>query len=42
MSKEDLRELVYNSGAITMLQDGIAKVQQGHSTVEEILKARNI
>ena len=38
MSKEDLRELVYNSGAITMLQDGIAKVQQGHSTVEEILK----
>lgn len=38
MSKEDLRDLVYNSGSITMLQDGIAKVEEGHSTVEEILK----
>lgn len=38
ISKEDLRDLVYNSGAITMLQDGLQKVENGHSTVEEILK----
>jgi hypothetical protein len=38
MSKEQLRDLVYNSGSITMLQDGMSKVAEGHSTVEEILK----
>lgn len=38
ISKEELRDLVYNSGAITMLQDGLQKVENGHSTVEEILK----
>ena len=38
ISKEALRDLVYNTGAITMLQDGLQKVEDGHSTVEEILK----
>ncbi|MDD6388662.1 MAG: GspE/PulE family protein [Bacilli bacterium] len=38
ISKEELRDLVYNTGAITMLQDGLQKVEDGHSTVEEILK----
>ena len=38
ISKEELRDLVYNTGAITMLQDGLQKVEKGHSTVEEILK----
>lgn len=38
ISKEELRDLVYNTGAITMLQDGLQKVENGHSTVEEILK----
>ena len=38
VSKEKLRNLVYNSGSITMLQDGMLKVVNGNSTVEEILK----
>ena len=38
MLKEELRELVYNSGSTTMLQDGMNKVLDGNSTVEEILK----
>jgi len=33
-----LRKLVYSSGTITMLQDGLAKVISGHTTFEEILK----
>lgn len=36
--KEDLRNLVYSSGTITMLQDGLAKVVEGKTTFEEILK----
>jgi type IV pilus assembly protein PilB len=38
MRKEDLRELVYNEDVTTLLQDGINKVLEGHTTIEEILK----
>ncbi|MDD4795621.1 MAG: GspE/PulE family protein [Bacilli bacterium] len=37
-NKETLRKLVYSSGTITMLQDGLAKVVEGQTTFEEILK----
>ncbi len=37
-NKENLRNLVYSSGTITMLQDGLAKVVEGETTFEEILK----
>ncbi|MDD4188146.1 MAG: GspE/PulE family protein [Bacilli bacterium] len=36
--KNTLRKLVYSSGTITMLQDGLAKVVEGQTTFEEILK----
>ena len=36
--KEDLRELVYNSDVITLLQDGLEKVEAGYTTFEELLK----
>jgi len=36
--KSKLRKLVYGSGTITMLQDGLAKVVAGETTFEEILK----
>lgn len=36
--KEALRELVYNSDVITLLQDGLEKVESGLTTFEEILK----
>ena len=36
--KESLRELVYNSDVITLLQDGLEKVVAGLTTFEEILK----
>ena len=38
MSKEKLRHLVYSSDVISMLQDGITKVLEGETTLEEILK----
>lgn len=38
ISKEELRKLVYATGTITMLQDGLAKVVEGETTFEEILK----
>ena len=38
MRKEELRELVYNSDVITLLQDGLEKVEQGLTTFEELLK----
>ncbi len=38
MPKEKLRDLVYKSDVTSLLQDGLEKVIQGHSTVEEILK----
>ncbi len=37
-TKDELRKLVYGSGTITMLQDGLAKVVEGETTFEEILK----
>ena len=36
--KEQLRELVYNSDVITLLQDGLEKVEAGLTTFEELLK----
>lgn len=36
--KDALRELVYNSDVITLLQDGLEKVVAGLTTFEEILK----
>ena len=38
MSREKLRELVYNSDVITLLQDGLEKVVNGDTTLEEVLK----
>lgn len=38
MRKEDLRRLVYNTDVITLLQDGLEKVEKGLTTFEEILK----
>lgn len=37
-SKEDLRELVYSSDVVTLLQDGLTKVIDGKTTFSEILK----
>ena len=36
--KDELRELVYNSDVITLLQDGLEKVESGLTTFEELLK----
>jgi len=38
MAKEKLRGLVYGSDVTTLLQDGLEKVIEGHSTFEEVLK----
>ena len=36
--KEDLRNLVYKSGVTTLLQDGLEKVLDGYTSLEEIIK----
>lgn len=38
MPKEKLRELVYTKDTSTLLQDGLQKVLEGYTTIEEILK----
>lgn len=38
LRKDKLRELVYRNGVTTLLQDGLDKVIDGETTVEEILK----
>jgi len=38
LRKDKLRNLVYNQNVITLLQDGIAKVLDGSTTLEELLK----
>ena len=38
VKKEELRHLVYNSDVITLLQDGVQKVLNGDTTLEELLK----
>jgi len=38
INREDLRELVYKSDVITLLQDGLEKVADGLTTFEELLK----
>ena len=42
MKKEDLRDLVYGTGTITMLQDGLTKVINGDTTFEELIKAIDV
>lgn len=42
MKKEELRDLVYGSGTITMLQDGLTKVINGDTTFEELMKAIDV
>ncbi len=42
MPKDKLRELVYSSGTITLLQDGLTKVVSGETSFEEILRAIDI
>ncbi len=38
LEKEDLNKMVYTSDVITMLQDGLLKVLDGHTTFDEIYK----
>jgi type IV pilus assembly protein PilB len=38
VSREELRELVYNKDVITMIQDGFYKVLAGFTTITEVLK----
>jgi len=38
IKKEELRQLVYSSDVTTLLQDGLDKVVNGKTTVEELLK----
>ena len=38
MPKDKLRNLVYTSDVITLLEDGLEKVAEGHTTFEELLK----
>ena len=38
ITKAELRNLVYNSNVITLLQDGLYKVLAGFTTTEEIIK----
>ena len=42
IEKDELRDLVYGTGTITMLQDGLAKVINGDTTFEELVKAIDI
>ena len=42
MKKEDLRDLVYGQGTITLLQDGLTKVINGDTTFEELMKAIDV
>ena len=38
VKKDQLRHLVYNSDVTSLLQDGITKVLEGYTTLEELLK----
>ena len=38
MAKDKLRNLVYTSNVITLLEDGLEKVVEGYTTFEELLK----
>ena len=38
LEKEDLREMVYTSNVITLLQDGLEKVLEGITSFEEIYR----
>ena len=42
LNREDLRDLVYGTGTITMLQDGLTKVINGDTTFDELVKAIDI
>lgn len=41
-SKDELRNLTYKDGTITMLQDGLYKVVQGDTSLEEVIKSIDI
>lgn len=38
LRKDELRKIVYSQDVKSLLQDGLEKVEQGHTTVEELLK----
>lgn len=38
ITKEELRKLVYNDNVTTLIQDGMEKVVEGLTTIEEVLK----
>jgi len=42
VKKENLRDLVYGSGTVTMLQDGLTKVINGDTSFDELVKAIDI
>ena len=42
IAREELRDLVYDNGTITMLQDGLTKVINGDTTFDELIKAIDI
>jgi len=42
VKKDELRDLVYGTGTVTMLQDGLTKVINGDTSFEELVKAIDI
>ena len=38
IDKEELREIVYNGGVTTLLQDALEKVMEGHTTFNEVVR----
>ena len=42
VQKSELRDLVYGTGTVTMLQDGLTKVINGDTSFEELIKAIDI
>ena len=40
--KEDLRRLVYGNGANTLLKDGLIKVMEGFTSMDEILRVIDV
>jgi len=40
--KEELRKLVYGNGANTLLKDGLIKVIEGHTSIDEILRVIDV
>ena len=38
IDKEELRQIVYNGGVTTLLQDALEKVIEGHTTFNEVVR----